>query len=317
MPIASKHGPLVEPFFDTDTGTFSYVVYDDAGGTAAIVDPVLDYDAVSARTATRSADALLAFVHAQRLTVEWILETHAHADHLSAGGYLRDQLGAKLAIGRGIIDVQARFKTLFGLGDEFLADGSQFDRLFDDGDAFWIGQCEAHVLATPGHTGDSLTYVIGDAVFIGDTLFAPETGTARCDFPGGDAVCLYASIRKILALPADTRLFLCHDYPPESRGPIAESSIAAQVQDNIHIGGCASDEAFVAMRTARDAGLPAPRLLLPALQVNLRGGRLPGVEANGIAYLRLPLNQIGCEPKNAWTADNGRRVGYRATSHDA
>jgi len=293
MPIESKHNPLVEAFFDKDTGTFSHVVYDCAGGTAAIIDPVLDYDAASARTSIRSADALLAFVQAQRLTVEWILETHAHADHLSAGGYLRDRLGAKLAIGRGIVDVQARFKALFGIGDELVADGSQFDRLFDDGDAFRIGNLEARVLATPGHTGDSLTYVIGDAAFIGDTLFAPEIGTARCDFPGGDATRLYTSIRKILTLPAETRLFLCHDYPPASRGPIAESSIAAQARDNIHVGHDATADAFIAMRTARDATLPVPRLLLPALQVNIRGGRLPEVEANGIAYLKLPLNQFG------------------------
>jgi PncC family amidohydrolase len=281
---------FAETFFHMDTGTFSYVVYDEAGGTAAIVDPVLDYDAASARTATESADALLAFVEAQRLRVEWILETHAHADHLSAGGYLRGRLDAPLAIGRGIVDVQARFKTLFGLGDEFVADGHQFDRLFDDGDTFGIGHLDARVLATPGHTGDSLTYVIGDAAFIGDTLFAPEIGTARCDFPGGDARRLYASIRAILALPPDTRLFLCHDYPPATREPMAESSIAAQARDNIHVGHDASADAFVAMRTARDAILPVPRLLLPALQVNIRGGRLPEAEANGVAYLKLPLN---------------------------
>jgi len=295
MPTASKTAPLVEAFFDKDTGTFSYVVYDEVGGTAAIVDPVLDYDAAAARTATKSADALLAFVQAEQLRVEWILETHAHADHLSAGGYLRDKLGAKLAIGRGIIDVQARFKALFDLGD-LVADGSQFDRLFDDGDAFLVGKCAARVLATPGHTGDSLTYVIGDAAFIGDTMFAPDIGTARCDFPGGDARRLYDSIRNLLVLPAQTRLFLCHDYPPASRAPTAQSSIAAQARDNIHIGHAATADAFVAMRTARDATLPVPRLLLPALQVNIRGGRLPQAEANDIAYLKLPLNQFGHKP---------------------
>jgi glyoxylase-like metal-dependent hydrolase (beta-lactamase superfamily II) len=292
MPTASEQAPLVEAFFDKDTGTFSYVVYDEVGGMAAIVDPVLDYDAAAARTTTKSADALLAFVHQQLLRVEWILETHAHADHLSAGGYLRDKLGAKLAIGRGIIDVQARFKALFDLGD-LVADGRQFDRLFDDGDTFMVGKCEAHVLATPGHTGDSLTYVIGDAAFIGDTLFAPDIGTARCDFPGGNARRLYDSIRNLLALPAQTRFFLCHDYPPASRAPTAQSSIAAQARDNIHIGHDATADAFVAMRTARDATLPVPRLLLPALQVNIRGGRLPQEEANGVAYLKLPLNALG------------------------
>jgi len=295
MPTARKQVPLVEVFFDRDTGTFSYVAYDEAGGTAAIVDPVLDYDAAAARTSTKSADAMLAFVEAQRLRVEWILETHAHGDHLSAGGYLRDKLGAKLAIGRGIIDVQARFKALFDLGD-LVPDGRQFDRLFDDGDTFMVGKCAARVLATPGHTGDSLTYLIGDAAFIGDTLFAPDIGTARCDFPGGDARCLYDSIRNLLALPAETRLFLCHDYPPASRAPAAQSSIAAQTKDNIHIGHGATADAFVAMRTTRDAGLPVPRLLLPALQVNIRGGRLPLPGTNGVAYLKLPLNLFGHKP---------------------
>ena len=292
----SENRPRVETFFDKDTGTFSHVVYDRAGGTAAIIDPVLDYEMASARTCTVSADALLAFVHANRLHVEWVLETHAHADHLSAGGYLRDRLGAKLAIGRGIVEVQARFKALFGLGDEFIADGRQFDRLFEDGDSFRIGRCEACVLATPGHTDDGLTYLIGDAAFVGDTVFAPEIGTARCDFPGGDARQLFESIRKIMALPADTRLFLCHDYPPAGRQPAAESSIAAQASANVHVGGSANESDFVSMRNARDATLPVPRLLLPALQVNIRGGRLPDAEADGVAYLRLPMNQFGGKP---------------------
>ncbi|HTA65958.1 MAG TPA: MBL fold metallo-hydrolase [Xanthomonadaceae bacterium] len=292
MTATSQRVPQVETFYDKDTGTFSYVVRDGAGD-AAIIDPVLDYDAASARTSTKSADAILAFVHMYGLRVEWILETHAHADHLSAGGYLRDKLGAKLAIGRGIVDVQRHFKKLFGFGDAFVADGRQFDRLFDDDDAFAIGQYEARVLATPGHTGDSLTYVIGDAAFVGDTVFAPDIGTARCDFPGGDAARLYGSIRRILALAVETRLFLCHDYPPAAREPMAETTIAAQAQDNIHIANGASEEAFVAMRTARDATLAVPRLLLPALQVNIRGGRLPEPDANGIAYLRLPLDALG------------------------
>ena len=292
MATSNRNDPLVQAFFDQDTGTFSYVVYDAVGGTAAIIDPVLDYDAASARTRTMSVDRVLACVEANRLNVAWILETHAHADHLSAGGYLRDKLDAKLAIGRGIIDVQVHFKRLFGLGDAFAADGSQFDRLFDDGDHFGIGRCAARVLATPGHTGDSLTYVVGDAAFIGDTLFAPDVGTARCDFPGGDAHCLHASIRKILGLPEATRLFLAHDYPPTGRGPMPESSIAAQVQHNVHVGNGVSEEGFVAMRKARDATLPVPRLLLPALQVNICGGRLPRADPNGIAYLRPPLDQL-------------------------
>jgi len=282
---------LVESFFHKDTNTFSHVIFDRDGGEAAIIDPVLDYDAAAARTSTVSADAILAFVQAHKLRATWILETHAHADHLSAGGYLRDALGAKLAIGRGIIGVQAHFKRFFGLGDEFVADGSQFDCLFDDGDTFAIGELQGRVLATPGHTGDSLTYLIGDAAFIGDTLFAPETGSARTDFPGGDAAQLYASIRKLLMLPSDTRLFLCHDYPPATRAPMAQTSIAAQREHNAHAGASESD--YVALRRARDATLPMPRLILPALQVNIRGGRLPEPDADGVRYLHLPLNRIG------------------------
>lgn len=285
--------PKVEAFFHKDTNTFSYVVHEGEGGSAAIIDPVLDYEAASARTSTVFADLLLSFVHKQRLTVEWILETHAHADHLSAGGYLHDVLGAPLAIGHGITRIQERFKTLFGLGEEFIADGRQFDRLFVEGDTFRIGKLEARVIPTPGHTEDSLTYVIGDAAFVGDTLFAPDNGTARCDFPGGDAGRLYGSIQKILSLPADTRIFLCHDYPPAGREPMAETSIAAQMQNNVHIGNGATQAQFVSLRNSRDAGLSAPRLLLPSLQINIRGGRLPSADANGIAYLKLPLNQLG------------------------
>jgi glyoxylase-like metal-dependent hydrolase (beta-lactamase superfamily II) len=284
---------LVESFFHKDTGTFTHVVHDGNGRAAAIVDPVLDYDAVAARTSTASADAALAFVREHRLKIEWILETHAHADHLSAGGYLHDTLDAPLAIGHGIVEVQARFKTLYGLGPDFAADGSQFDRLFANGEAFHVGSLSARAIATPGHTGDSLTYLIGDAAFIGDTLFAPDIGTARCDFPGGDAIALYRSIRKILALPAATRIFLCHDYPPDGRPPTAEWSIGAQAECNVHIGNAATEDGFVALRLARDAGLPLPRLILPALQVNIRGGRLPLADNNGIRYLKLPLDQIG------------------------
>lgn len=285
--------PLVESFRDPQTSTFSHVVYDAPGGRAAIVDPVLDYDAASARTGTVLADRLLAFVRRQALTVDWILETHAHADHLSAGGYLRDQLGAKLAIGRGIVSVQERFKQLFNLDRDFAADGSQFDHLFNEGETFAIGGLSGRTLATPGHTDDSLTYVIGDAAFIGDTLFAPDTGTARCDFPGGDAHKLYDSIHKIFALPADTRIFLCHDYPPGDREPTPQTSVAAEETSNVHVRDGVAEADFVRMRTERDASLPEPKLILPALQVNIRGGRLPPPDGNGISYLRLPLNQIG------------------------
>ncbi|MBS0570248.1 MAG: MBL fold metallo-hydrolase [Proteobacteria bacterium] len=283
----------VESFFDKDTSTFTHVVYDRDGGECAIIDPVLDYDAAAARTSTVSADAVAAFVRLHDLRTAWILETHAHADHLSAGAYLREALGAKLAIGRGIVGVQAHFKKLFGLGDEFTADGSQFDRLFDDGDTFEIGALHGRVMATPGHTADSLTYVVGDAAFVGDTVFAPDTGTARTDFPGGDAAALYGSIHRILSLPPDTRLFLCHDYPPDSRRPMAHSEIAAQRAGNAYVRDGIDESDFIARRRARDATLGAPRLILPALQVNIRGGRLPAPQANGVRYLTIPLNRIG------------------------
>lgn len=293
MSQTQMSSPVVEPFYDKDTGTFSYVVYDQVGGMAVIIDPVLDYEPAGARTSTVSADALLAFVRSKLLTVAWILETHAHADHLSAAGYLADQLQAPVAIGRGIVQVQQHFKTLFGLGDEFIADGSQFDRLFEDADSFNVGGLTARVIATPGHTDDSLTYVIGDAAFVGDTVFAADTGTARCDFPGGDAHRLYASIQRILALPADTRIYLCHDYPGSRREAQAQSSIDEQKQHNLHLKDGADEAAFVQMREQRDATLPVPKLILPALQVNIRGGRLPEPDGNGVRYLRLPLDQIG------------------------
>ena len=285
--------PNVESFHDPATFTFTYVVYDRDGGRAAIVDPVLDFDPASARTSTVSADRVLGFVREHGLTVDWILETHAHADHLTAAAYLKRETGAKVAIGRGITQVQARFKALFGLEPEFATDGRQFDRLFADGDTFAVGALEARVVATPGHTDDSLTYVIGDAAFVGDTVFAPETGTARADFPGGDARKLYHSIRRLFDLPADTRLFLCHDYPPAERQARAQSSLDEQRQRNVHVGGDADEETFVQMRTARDATLPAPKLILPALQVNIRAGELPPPDANGIRYLRLPIDQLG------------------------
>ena len=285
--------PLVQSFYDPATSTFTYVVYDRDGGHAAIVDPVLDFDPAAARISTASADRVLAFVREHVLTVDWILETHAHADHLTAAAHLRRETGARVAIGRGITAVQARFKTLFGLEPDFPTDGSQFDRLFADGDEFAIGELRARVVATPGHTDDSLTYVVGDAAFVGDTVFAPETGTARADFPGGDAGKLYRSIRRLFELPADTRLFLCHDYPPAEREARAQSSLDEQRQKNVHVGGDADEASFVKLRTGRDAGLAAPRLILPALQVNIRAGELPPPDANGIRYLRLPINQLG------------------------
>lgn len=287
--------PLVQPFFHADSNTWSYLVHAPGDTAAAIIDPVLDFDPKAARTSTTSAQAIVDAVQAQGLRVEWILETHAHADHLSSAGYLHDHYGAPVAIGAGIVAVQQRFKTLFGLGDEFIADGRQFDRLFNDGDTFQVGQLPARVIATPGHTDDSLTYVIGDAAFIGDTLFAPDTGSARADFPGGDAGRLYDSIQRLLGLPASTRLFLCHDYPPEGRHEDPLTRVAEQASANVHVGGGRSRQEYVQLRQTRDAHLPVPKLLLPSLQVNIRGGRLPAADSNGIAYLRLPLNVMGGE----------------------
>jgi len=293
MPRNDPSHPDVESFLHKDTGTWTHVVHD--GDAAAIIDPVLDYDAASARTSTASADAVLAFVRQRALRVEWILETHAHADHLSAAGHLHDTTGAPVAVGRGITDVQAHFKQVFGLDEDFVADGRQFDRLLDDGDELAVGSLRARAIATPGHTRDGLTYVVGDAAFIGDTLFAPDLGTARCDFPGGDATQLYASIRRILALPETTRLFLCHDYPPASRKPLVATTVACEAKENVQVGGGVGEADFVAKRRARDATLPVPRLLLPALQVNIRGGRLPPADADGRRYLRLPLDRIGAD----------------------
>lgn len=293
---ASSQAPFVAPFFHSDTSTFTYVVYDREGGKAAIIDPVLDYEPASAHTSTKSADAVLAFVRDKRLTVPWILETHAHADHLTAAAYLRDKTGAQVAIGRGITQVQERFKALFNLEPGFLTDGSQFDRLLADGDVLGIGDLTVRAIATPGHTDDSMTYLVGDAAFVGDTVFAPETGTARADFPGGDASKLYRSIQSLFALPDDTRVFLCHDYPPQGgRIAVAQTSILEQKAHNLHVGGHATEADFVAMRHARDATLPAPKLILPALQVNIRAGQLPPPDANGIRYLRLPIDQLGAK----------------------
>lgn len=287
--------PRVTTFFDPATSTATHVVVEPEGPHAAIVDPVLDFDARSARTETRSADAVVAFVREQGLTVDWILETHVHADHLTAAPYLKEQLGGAIGIGARVTDVQATFKKVFNAGDGFAADGGQFDRLFDDGDTFATGALEWRVLDTPGHTPACVTYVAGDAAFVGDTLFMPDTGTARCDFPGGDAATLYRSIGRILALPEATRLFLCHDYggPTDApRAPAWQTTVAEQRAANVHVGGGADETAFVAMRTARDATLAMPALLLPALQVNMRAGQLPPPEDNGISYLKLPLNTL-------------------------
>lgn len=280
------------PFHDPETGTYSYVVSDPATRRAAIVDPVLDYDPRGARTSTAGADAITRYVHAEGLQIEWLLETHAHADHLSAAAVLKDRHGGRIGIGAGVRSVQATFRELLDLGASLPADGSQFDRLFADGETFRIGSIEARVLATPGHTSDSITYLIGNAAFIGDTLFAPDYGTARCDFPGGDAHELHASVRKLYALPPETLLYLCHDYPPPGREPRPAWSVREQSERNVMLNGATSAEAFAAARRARDATLAVPTLLLPAIQVNLRAGRLPPPAANGRSYLKIPINAL-------------------------
>lgn len=284
--------PIVKSFFDPATWTVSHVVYDHLGGSCAIVDPVLDYDPKSGRTGTASAQQLADFVRQHALTLQWILETHAHADHLTAAPWLKAQLGGPIAIGRGITTVQGVFDKVFHLEPEFRQDGSQFDRLLADGETFAIGALQARVLAVPGHTPACVAYQVGDAVFTGDTLFMPDIGTARCDFPGGDAATLYRSVRKLLALPSATRLYLCHDYPPAGRGPQWESTVAAQRAHNIHVHDGVSEADFVAMRTARDATLEMPTLILPAIQLNIRAGQLPPAEADGVHYLKVPLNVL-------------------------
>jgi glyoxylase-like metal-dependent hydrolase (beta-lactamase superfamily II) len=267
-------------------------VYDKRGGSAAIVDPVLDYDPRSGRTKTECADRLIAFLQAQELRVDWILETHAHADHLSAAHYLKKRVGGKIAIGSRIRRVQEVFKNLFNLGADFRADGRQFDYLLADDEAFAIGELTVHALFVPGHTPADMAYRIGDAVFIGDTMFMPDVGTARCDFPGGDARLLYRSIRKLLSLPGDTRLFMCHDYPPTQRPVGWQTTVAEQRRHNIHVNDDIDEEAFVAMRETRDATLDMPQLIIPAIQVNIRAGVLPIAEDNGVSYLKIPINAL-------------------------
>lgn len=282
----------IESFFDPATNTYTHVVYDRPGGHAAVVDPVLDYDAKSGRTSTVSADRILQFIGKQELRLEWILETHAHADHLSSAKYLQQYAGGKIAIGAHIGQVQDVFKKLFHLEPEFATDGSQFDVLFAEDEVFYIGQLQARALFVPGHTPADMAYQIEDAVFIGDTMFMPDTGTARCDFPGGDARQLYRSIQKILALPPETRLFLCHDYPPADRLQAAATTVAQQKANNIHVHDGISEEQFVQMRQSRDATLAMPVLILPAVQVNIRAGAFPPAEENGLSYLKIPLNGL-------------------------
>jgi len=285
--------PEVQAFFDPDTYTISYIVSDPATKQAAIIDSVLDYEPASGRTKTRSADALIEAVKAKGLTVAWILETHVHADHLSAAPYLREKLGGKIAIGENVKKVQHVFGDLFNEPDNFCRDGSQFDHLFTDGETFRIGELQAEAIWTPGHTPACMVYHIGDAAFVGDTLFMPDFGTARCDFPGGDAHTLYQSIQKIYALPDETRLFMCHDYKAPGRDHYAwETTVGDEKARNVHVNTQTDEAAFVKMRTERDAKLSMPTLILPSVQVNMQAGDLPEAEDNGVRYLKIPLNAV-------------------------
>ena len=285
--------PDVTAFFDEDTNTVSYVVRDPEGTKVAVIDPVLDFDQASGRISTASADRLIGFVRDRGFQVEWILETHVHADHLSAAPYIQQQLGGEIGIGENITTVQDVFGKVFNEGTEFQRDGSQFDRLFKDGDSSHIGQIRGDAMHTPGHTPACMTYVIGDAAFVGDTIFQPDFGTARCDFPGGSAEQMWDSVQRILALPDATRIFTCHDYKAEGRDDHAwESTVGEQKALNIHVGAGHTREEFVALRNARDATLGMPRLILPSLQVNMRAGNLPQPEDNGTSYLKVPLNTL-------------------------
>jgi glyoxylase-like metal-dependent hydrolase (beta-lactamase superfamily II) len=285
--------PIVTHFFDAATNTFSYVVKDPDSNACAIIDSVLDFDYAAGRTDVRSADDIVRYVQENGLVVEWILETHVHADHLSAAPYLQERLGGKTGIGARIIEVQDIFGKAFNAGTEFARDGSQFGQLFEEGDRFRIGGLEGHVLHTPGHTPACLTYVMGDAAFVGDTLFAPDSGTARCDFPGGDAKVLYQSVQKVLALPAETRIFLCHDYKAPGRDEFQhQTTVAEQRARNIHVREGMAEEEFVRLRTERDATLDMPRLILPSVQVNMRAGEMPEADEDGQVYLKIPVNRF-------------------------
>jgi glyoxylase-like metal-dependent hydrolase (beta-lactamase superfamily II) len=293
----------VQPFFDDKTWTVSYVIVDNATKCAAIVDPVLDFDFKSGHTTTVQADKVLAYIRDHGLKVQWILETHVHADHLSGARYLQEKVGGRIAIGERITEVQATFKKLYNLERNFLPDGAQFNRLFKDDEVFRIGEVEARALLVPGHTPADMAYVVDGAVFVGDTLFMPDIGTARADFPGGDAHTLYRSMRRILALPPETKMYVCHDYPPEGRAAAWETTVSEQLAKNIHVRDGVSEEEFVKMRKARDATLEVPTLILPSIQVNIRAGQLPPAEDDGVSYLKIPLNALG-QPR---TCDEGKK----------
>ena len=284
--------PRVHSLHHPDSDTWSHVVADQHSGAALIIDPVLDFDAKSGRTGTGFAQRLLDIASQGGYRVEWILETHAHADHLSSAPWLKDKLGAKTGIGAGIREVQRIFKPIFNLEDRFATDGSQFDHLFADGERFSLGAIECEVIATPGHTSDSISYRIGDALFVGDSLFLPDAGTGRCDFPGGDAATLYASIQRLYSLPDQTRVFVCHDYCPDGRAAGCATTIGAEKTSNIHLRAGVSEAEFVALRQARDATLAMPTLIIPAVQVNIRAGEFPPPESNGVRYLKIPLDKL-------------------------
>jgi len=290
-PIDLSVTPIVTAFFDPATNTISYVVSDPGSPSCAVIDSVMDLDYAAGRITYEHADEIIQHIVDNGLQLEWLIETHVHADHLSAAPYIQERLGGKLGIGANITVVQDTFGKVFNEGTEFQRDGSQFDRLFEDGDTYQIGSLMGFVMHTPGHTPACMTHVIGDAAFVGDTLFMPDFGTARCDFPGGDAATLFQSIQKLLSLPMEIRIFTCHDYLPEGRSEyVWESNVAAQKQSNIHVHDGVTADEFVAMRSARDANLAAPKLILPALQVNIRAGTLPPAEKSGAVFLRLPVN---------------------------
>jgi len=284
--------PVVKGFFDPATWTVTYVIYEKEGSKCAIIDSVLDYDPKSGRTHTKSADQIIQFITDHKLKTEFILETHAHADHVTAAPYLKSKLGGKIAIGNHIADVQGVFKNIFNLESTFLPNGSQFDVLLTEGESLPIGNLTLKPLFVPGHTPACMAYQVGDAIFVGDTMFMPDVGTARCDFPGGNPRTLYQSMKKILSYPPETRLFMCHDYPPSNREVQYETTVAEQIKSNIHMHEGVSEEAFIEMRTKRDATLEMPVLILPAIQINIRAGEFPPAEGNGIAYLKIPLNAL-------------------------
>lgn len=284
--------PDVTAHFHNATNTITYIVADPSGGRCSIIDSVRDYDPRSGRMSTDFADKVIDCVRERGYTVDWILETHAHADHPTAAPYIQEQLGGRIAIGQHVSEVQATFKSIFNLGEDFATDGSQFDHLFGDNEDFKVGEITARVMHTPGHTPACVTYVVGDAVFVGDTLFMPDFGTARADFPGGDASALFRSIQRILSLAPETRLFMCHDYGPEGRKFAWETTVAEERSDNVHVREGVSEEEFVKTRTERDNGLDLPALILPSLQINIRAGRMPPPDDNGVSYLRIPINQF-------------------------